>query len=88
MPRVHHGDAIAHAEDLRQLGRDHDDRHAALGKLLHQLVDFRLRSDVDALRRLVENQERRLRRQPARQRHLLLIAARQRSDLARRPTPS
>ena len=44
----------------------------------HDLVDFRLRPDVHALRRLVQDQHLRLDRQPARQRHLLLVAAGQR----------
>src|SRR4051794_17537398 len=55
---AHHGNAIAHAEDLRQLRRDHDDRETAPGKRAHQLVDLCFRSDVDALGRLVEDQDR------------------------------
>src|SRR6186997_3628755 len=37
-PRVHDRDAVAHAEDLRELGRNHDDGHAAFSEVLHQLV--------------------------------------------------
>ena len=59
--RAHHGDAIAHAEDLGQLRRDHQDRQPALGQLLHQRMNLRLGADVHALRRLVENQHRRVR---------------------------
>src|SRR5207244_13089684 len=43
-------------------------------------VQLGLRGDIDALRGLVENQDRRTRRQPAPERHLLLIAAAQRVD--------
>ena len=45
------------------------------GQLAHQAVDLGLGAHVDALRRLVEDQHRGLRRQPARERHLLLVAA-------------
>ena len=45
------------------------------GQLAHQPVDLGLGADVDALRRLVEDQHARLRRQPAGQRDLLLVAA-------------
>jgi len=69
--------AVGHAEHLGQLGRDHDDREALLRQLLHQGVNLRLRADVDALGRLVQDEHLRLRGQPARQRHLLLIATRQ-----------
>ena len=64
-----------------QLRRDHDDRQAAFGQRLHQRVDLRLRPDVHALRRLVEDEDRGPDRQPARERDLLLVAARQRADL-------
>ena len=74
---VHDGDPVAHAENLGQLGRDHQDRQPASGQLAHEPVDLGLGSDVDPLGRLVENEQRRLRRQPASQRHLLLVAARE-----------
>ena len=48
----------------------------------HQLVYLRLCADVDALSRLVEDQHRRLRHQPAAERHLLLVAARKCRDRA------
>ena len=44
-------------------------------KLLDDLDDLGVRAHVDAARRLVEDQEFRLRRQPARQNDLLLVAA-------------
>jgi len=48
---------------------------AAGSECAHQLVDFALGADVDALRRLVENQHLRLRRQPAGHRDFLLVAS-------------
>ncbi len=77
---VHDGDPVAHAEDLGQLGRDHQDRQALGGQLAHQSVDLGLGADVDALRRLVEDQQARARGQPPRQRDLLLVAAREVAD--------
>ena len=58
------------------------------GQLAHQPVDLRLRADVDALRRLVEDDHRRLGRQPPRQRDLLLVAAGEVADRVHRPTAS
>ena len=76
--------AIAHAEDFGQLGRDHQDRQAAGGQIAHQAMDFGFRADVDALRGLVQNQEFRIRGQPARDGDFLLVAAGQ----SRRPALS
>ncbi len=72
---MHYRDAVAHAHDLGQLGRNHEDGQAAPGQLAHEPVDLRLGSDVDALGRLVEDQHGRLGRQPAGQGHLLLVPA-------------
>ena len=72
---VHHDDPVAHAQDFRQLGRNHQDGHAAAGQLAHQAMDFGFGADVDALRRLVENQQLGLGGQPAGDRHFLLVAA-------------
>ena len=52
------------------------------------LVDLGLGADVDALGRLVEHQHLRLRRQPAGQQHLLLVAARQRATPAAPSEPA
>src|SRR5947209_3086947 len=54
---VHHRDAVAHAQDLRQFRGDHQDRHALFGQLDNQPVDLGLRSYLDALRRFVEDQQ-------------------------------
>ena len=44
-------------------------------------MNLGFRADVDPLRRLVQNDHRRPGRQPARQRHFLLVAAGQRADV-------
>ena len=46
-------------------------------RLAQQPVDFRLGADVDAARRLVDDQHFRPEREPFRQHHLLLVAAAQ-----------
>jgi hypothetical protein len=62
---AHHADAMGEAEQLGQLGRNQEDGEAVGGERANQPVDLGLGADVDALRRLVEDQEARLRRQPA-----------------------
>jgi hypothetical protein len=52
-----------------------DDRFAGAGELVDEFVDGNLRADIDALGRLVEDQDIRIRKQPARDDDLLLIAA-------------
>ena len=76
---AHDRDAVAHAENLGQLRRDHDDGEAALGEIDDELVDFGFRADVDALGGLVEDENFGLRGEPAGQRDLLLIAAGERA---------
>ena len=53
---VHHDDPVAEADQLGQLRRDHDDRPAPTGQVADEVVDGGLRADVDAARRLVEQQ--------------------------------
>ena len=53
---------------------------AARRQLVDQPVDLGLGADVDAARRLVEDEQHRLPRQPARKHHLLLVAAGQLRD--------
>ena len=55
---VHDQDAVAHAEDFFQVAGDHQDGDALLGELVHEGVDFALGADVDAARRLVEDEQR------------------------------
>ena len=68
-------DAVAHADELGHLGGDQDDRHALCGKVGDHRVHFRLGADIDALRRLVEDEDARLGAQPFGQHHFLLVAA-------------
>src|SRR5579875_712197 len=49
---------------------------SSLGQRIHQSVDLRPGPDIDAPRRVVEQQDRRLRFKPFRKDHLLLIPAR------------
>ena len=77
---VHDEDAVAHAEDLRQLGGDHQDRHALLGEAAHQRVDLGLGADVDAAGRLVHDQDLRVGLQPLAEDDLLLVAAGELAD--------
>ena len=69
LPARHDDDAVAEPLELLGVrGRD-DDRHAAVGDLAQDAVDLRAGADVDALRRLVGEQDGRLRtaaRGPAR----------------------
>ena len=78
---MHDDDTVAHAEDLRHFGGDHDNAHALIGQLAHQLVDLALRADVDAARRLIEDQNLRVGRQPFADDDLLLVAAGEVQDL-------
>src|ERR1700733_13193526 len=72
---AHRHDSVRDGENLRQFGRDDDDRDAGLGHLDQEIVHFDLRADVDAARRFVDDEDLRPQRQPARQHDLLLIAA-------------
>src|SRR5262252_2104061 len=74
---VHHRDAVAHADHLFHVGRDHQDRDAGVGQRAQQAVDLALAADVDAAGRLVEDDHPGFHRQPLGQRHLLLVATRQ-----------
>src|SRR5690242_7935823 len=76
---MHYRDAVAHAENLRKLRRYHDDRESLPGEIDHQFVDFRFGADVDALRRLIQDEHFGVNREPAREGHLLLIAAGERA---------
>src|SRR3954447_24983164 len=77
-PLAHDEHAVGQPEHLGQIGR-HDHHAEPLGRqVADDLVDLGLRPDVDALRGLVEHEHLRLRRQPAGEEHLLLVAAGQR----------
>ena len=75
MPGTHDQRPVAQADDLRELRADHEDGAALAGEFAQQAINLDLAADVDALRRLVEDQDARVNRQPARQDDLLLRAA-------------
>ena len=68
-------DAVADAEQLGQVGGDDDDALALRRQLPEQRVDFVLGADVDAARRLVEDQHLGLAEEPLGEDDLLLVAA-------------
>ncbi len=78
---AHDDDPVRHAEDFRNLRGDHDDADALRDQLAHESVDRGLRADVDALGRLVQDDDQRLGCEPLADNDLLLIAARKRADL-------
>src|SRR3954467_9459830 len=73
-------DAVRSLDDLLQLGGDHEDAKTLIRKLLDEALDLGFRADVDATRRLVEDQELRIHAEPAGKQHLLLVAARKLTD--------
>ena len=77
---AHDEHAVAHGEDLREVGRDQDHRDARRRQLADELVDVRLGADVDAAGRLVEHEHGRLDVEPLGEHHLLLVAAREVAD--------
>ena len=76
-----HEDAVGALDHLLELGGDHQHAEPLIGELADQRLDLGLGADVDAARRLVEDQELRVHAQPAGEQHLLLIAAGQLADL-------
>src|SRR5688500_3140941 len=72
---VHHIDAVADAEQLRHLGGDDDDALPLLRQARDDGVDLELGADIDAARRLVQDQDLRSGEQPLAEHHLLLVAA-------------
>ena len=56
--RTQHDDARRQRQHLRQLARDQQDRTPARRELADERMDLGLRADVDAARRLVEDQDR------------------------------
>jgi hypothetical protein len=75
-----HDDAIAHADEFGQFGRNEDDRHPLPSQLGDHRMNFRLALDVDALGRLIEDQRARLSRQPLGENDFLLVSPRQGVD--------
>jgi 3-isopropylmalate dehydrogenase len=55
-----HQDAVGQRHDLGQIGRDHHHGFPLVGEAIDQVVDFHDGADVDAARRLVEDDQVRL----------------------------
>ena len=72
---AHHQDAVAHREQLLDLGGDEEHGAAIAGEPVDDRIDLDFASDVDAARRLVHEEDRRLRHQPLGEHDLLLVAA-------------
>ena len=71
--------AVGDMDELRQVAGIEQDRVALGGEVAHQLEDLALGADVDAARRIVEQEHARLGEQHLAEDHLLLVAARQRA---------
>ena len=76
-----HHDAVAGELDLRQLGREQQDRRAIGRQLLDQPVDLALSSDVDAARGIEAEQCLESTDEPAGDADLLLVAPGQPANL-------
>ena len=77
--------AVADELDLLELGGVQQDRRARLGEVAQQHVDLVLRADVDAAGGVEAEHDVDAARDPARDRDLLLVAARQAPDLVAGP---
>ena len=71
---MHHQDAIAHVQELRQVGRDHDRRPPLLRQIFDEAEHLGLRPHVYAAGGLVEEQHPRPGLEPPGDDHLLLVA--------------
>ena len=73
--------AVARADELGRLGARDEDRAATLTRQGPQLaVDLVTGTDIDAARRLVEQEHAGVAHEPAREQRLLLVAAREARD--------
>ena len=71
---AHDGDAVADAEQLRQIAAHHEHRFAVAGEFVDELIDLRLGTDVDTARRLIEQQDVDAMIQEPGERDFLLVA--------------
>ena len=78
--------AVMH--DREQLRRNHNNGQAAFRQVDHQAMDLRFRTDIHALRRLVQDENFGSDGKPAREGDLLLIAARELSGRGKHPRAS
>src|SRR5205807_2531576 len=68
---------VARIQQLEEVGGDEEDCRAVGGQPVQELVDLRLRPDVDALRRFIEQVDAGRAHESLHQHDLLLIATRQ-----------
>src|SRR6185437_6732937 len=80
-PQPRHQDTVRNAQDFRQIGRDHHDGLALVGQRPDLRMYLRNGADVDAARRLVEDDDRGILHQRLGDDHLLLVAAGELDDL-------
>ena len=78
-------DAVSEFVDLLDVRGEEDDDHSGLRELLELAVDLGPGADVDASRRLVQEQHARVERHRLGDGNLLLVAAAEVRDLARQP---
>ena len=67
-PAAHDQHAVADADGLRQIGRDHQDGFAGASEPVYQLVNFPFGANIYAAGRFIEDKQPRIAQQPARQR--------------------
>src|SRR5580704_5363136 len=84
-PAPQHDDAIAEADQFRHFTGSEENADALRGKLANAGVDFALRTDVDAPRRLVEQKQPRLAEHFLGECDLLLVSPGERADGELRP---
>ena len=77
---AHDHNAVAHVDQLRQLGGDQNDGQPLLGQVVDGAIDLRFGLDVDAPGRFIQNQDSPGGQQPAAEHNLLLIASGERGD--------
>src|SRR5262249_9824450 len=76
-----HEHAVRALDDLFELRGDHQHAEALVGEFLDQHLDLGLGADIDAARRLVEDEQLGIHAEPAGEQDLLLIAAGELPDL-------
>src|SRR5688500_6823713 len=81
-PGMHDENAIDEADQLDQIRGYDEDGGSALCQLREKTVDLAFGADVYAARRLVHNQNVRLRLQPSGEQHLLLVPTGEPADRA------
>jgi hypothetical protein len=72
---AHHQNAVADADQLRHFGRDDDDRAPFRSQSGDEFVDLFLVADIDAARRLVDDDNLRIEQHHLGKQQLLLVAA-------------